>query len=232
MRLLLVDDERVVAQMLAKRLRQHSYAVDLVVDGQSAIARVGVDDYDLFVLDVGLPDLDGIEVCRSLRQLGVQAPVLMLTSHDDVQIRIRGLDSGADDCMTKPFAVNELIARLRALLRRGAQRPRAERLTVGPLVLDTGAKICSCAGRRLSLTAREYAFLEFLARHAGKAVDRPTIARQVWNEFYDPTSNVIDVYVRRLRRKLTRLGAEFLIKTQREVGYVLSQDPSAIGDGR
>ena len=223
MRLLLFEDESRAAQMLAKRLRKHSYAVDVVADGESAIARVGVENYDLFLLDVSLPDLDGIEVCRSLRHLGIQAPVMMLTAHDEAKIRIEGLDSGADDCMTKPFAVNELIARLHALLRRGAHQPVGERLTVGPLMLDTRAKTCYCADARLSLTAREYAFLEFLARHAGKVVDRSTIGRHVWDDVYDPMSNVIDVYVRRLRRKLALLGGGFLIKTRRQAGYVLSQ---------
>jgi two-component system copper resistance phosphate regulon response regulator CusR len=232
MRLLLVEEAK-FGQNLAKQLRRHSYAVDVVADGESAIARVGVDDYDVFVLDTGLTDLDGIEVCRSLRALGVQAPVLMLTAHDAVETRIKGLDSGADACLSKPFAVPELIARLHALRRRGSRRPAVvERLTVGPLVLDTGARTCYFAGARLALTAREYALLELLARHAGQVVDRPTIARHVWDPFYDPMSNVIDVYVRRLRRTLARLGGDFLIKTRRELGYVLSQDRSLISDRR
>jgi DNA-binding response OmpR family regulator len=231
MRLLLVEESAIIARSLAKQLRKHSYAVDVVADGESAIARVGVDEYDVFVLDSGLADLDGIEVCRGLRQLGVQAPVLMLTAHDAVETRIKGLDSGADACLSKPFAVPELIARLHALRRRGSRRPVVvERLTVGPLVLDTAARTCYFAGARLALTAREYALLELLARHAGNVVDRPAIARHVWDAFYDPMSNVIDVYVRRLRRTLAHVGGDFLIKTRRELGYVLSQDQSPISD--
>jgi len=224
MRLLLVEDELVAGQLLAKGLRDSAYAVDVVADGQTAIARVGVNDYDLIILDLGLPDIDGIAVCQSLRDQDIHAPVLMLTARDAVQMRVAGLDSGADDYMTKPFDLDELLARLRALLRRGARRPLPERLVVGPLLLDTRAQTAHCADVRLPLTTREYAFLEYLARHAGEVVGRSAIAEHVWDDSYDPMSNVIEVYVQRLRRKLTLGGGDFLIKTRRGAGYVLSDD--------
>jgi two-component system copper resistance phosphate regulon response regulator CusR len=222
MRLLLVEDESVAARLLAKGLRDHAYAVDVVADGGSALACVGINDYDVIVLDLGLPDVDGLDVCQSLREQGVQVPMLMLTARDAVQMRIAGLDSGADDYLTKPFDLDELLARLRALLRRGARALVPERIIVGPLALDTRAQTAYCGEMRLPLTTREYAFLEFLARHAGEVVGRAAIAEHVWDDSYDPLSNVIDVYVQRLRRKLALGGAETLIKTRRGAGYVLS----------
>jgi two-component system copper resistance phosphate regulon response regulator CusR len=222
MRLLLVEDELVAARLLAKGLRDHAYAVDVVADGASALTAASVNDYDVIVLDLGLPDVDGLEVCQSLREQGIHVPVLMLTARDAVQMRIAGLDSGADDYLTKPFDLDELLARLRALLRRGARALVPERISVGPLTLDTRAQTAWCGDVRLPLTTREYAFLEFLARHAGEVVGRSAIAEHVWDDSYDPLSNVIDVYVQRLRRKLALGGADTLIKTRRGAGYVLS----------
>jgi two-component system copper resistance phosphate regulon response regulator CusR len=224
MRLLLVEDELVAGRLLAKGLRDNAYAVDVVSDGETAIARAGVNDYDLIVLDLGLPDIDGLSVCQSLRKQGIHAPVLMLTARDAVRMRIAGLDSGADDYMTKPFDLDELLARLRALLRRGARTPLPERLAVGPLQLDTRAQTADCKDVRLPLTTREYAFLEYLARHAGEVVGRSAIAEHVWDDSYDPMSNVIEVYVQRLRRKLALGGGDALIKTRRGAGYVLSDE--------
>ncbi|HVZ23579.1 MAG TPA: response regulator transcription factor, partial [Vicinamibacterales bacterium] len=176
MRLLLVEDELVAARLLAKGLRDHAYAVDVVADGASALTAASVNDYDVIVLDLGLPDVDGLEVCQSLREQGIHVPVLMLTARDAVQMRIAGLDSGADDYLTKPFDLDELLARLRALLRRGARALVPERISVGPLTLDTRAQTAWCGDVRLPLTTREYAFLEFLARHAGEVVGRSAIA--------------------------------------------------------
>jgi len=224
MRLLLVEDELVAGRLLAKGLRDNAYAVDVVSDGETAIARAGVNDYDLIVLDLGLPDIDGLSVCQSLRKQGIHAPVLMLTARDAVRMRIAGLDSGADDYMTKPFDLDELLARLRALLRRGARTPLPERLAVGPLQLDTRAQTADCKDVRLPLTTREYAFLEYLARHAGEVVGRSAIAEHVWDDSYDPMSNVIEVYVQRLRRKLALGGGDALNKTRRGAGYVLSDE--------
>jgi two-component system copper resistance phosphate regulon response regulator CusR len=224
MRLLLVEDEPLAAQVLAKGLREHAYAVDVVADGANAMMRASANDYDIVVLDLGLPDIDGIALCGMLRTSGLTAPILMLTARDAVQMRIAGLDSGADDYMTKPFDLQELLARLRALMRRGARAPLPEQVRIGPLVLDTRAQIATCRGRGLALTTREYALLEFFARHAGQVVGRADIAEHVWDESYDPLSNVIDVYVQRLRRKLAPAGGDALLKTRRGAGYVLSDE--------
>ena len=224
MRLLLVEDEPLAAQLLAQGLREHAYAVDVVADGTHAMMRASANDYDIVVLDLGLPDVDGIALCATLRSNGLLAPILMLTARDAVQMRIAGLDSGADDYMTKPFDLQELLARLRALMRRGARAPLPEQVRVGALVLDTRAQMATCRGRALALTTREYALLEFFARHAGQVVGRADIAEHVWDESYDPLSNVIDVYVQRLRRKLAPAGGEALLKTRRGAGYVLSDE--------
>jgi two-component system copper resistance phosphate regulon response regulator CusR len=224
MRLLLVEDEPLAAQLLAKGLRERAYAVDVVADGANAMRRASANDYDIVVLDLGLPDVDGIALCAALRTNGLTAPILMLTARDAVRMRIAGLDSGADDYMTKPFDLQELFARLRALMRRGARAPLPEQVSVGSLVLDTRAQVVTCRGLALSLTTREYALLEFFARHAGQVVGRADIAEHVWDESYDPLSNVIDVYVQRLRRKLAPAGGEALLKTRRGAGYVLSDE--------
>lgn len=221
-RLLLVEDEPAAARLLAKGLRERAYAVDVASDGKTAMAHVGANDYDIIVLDLGLPDIDGVQICERLRRNHVTAPILMLTARDVMQSRIAGLDSGADDYMTKPFDFDELLARLRALMRRGARAPLPEHLQVGPLSLDTRAQVATCHDTALPLTTREYALLEFFVRHAGQVVGRAEIADHVWDDSYDPLSNVIDVYVQRLRRKLSLLGGEALIKTRRGVGYVLS----------
>ena len=166
--------------------------------------------------------MDGQRVCEQLRGSGVTAPILMLTARDAMQSRIAGLDSGADDYMTKPFDLDELLARLRALLRRGARSPLPERFRIGPLMLDTRAQTATCGQTAVPLTTREYALLEFFARHAGQVVGRAEIAEHVWDDSYDPLSNVIDVYVQRLRRKLALAGGDTLIKTRRGAGYVLT----------
>jgi two-component system copper resistance phosphate regulon response regulator CusR len=222
MRLLLVEDEPAAARLLAKGLREQAYAVDIAEDGEGAFAHAAVSDYDIIVLDLGLPDMDGQRVCEQLRGSGVTAPILMLTARDAMQSRIAGLDSGADDYMTKPFDLDELLARLRALLRRGARSPLPERFRIGPLMLDTRAQTATCGQTAVPLTTREYALLEFFARHAGQVVGRAEIAEHVWDDSYDPLSNVIDVYVQRLRRKLALAGGDTLIKTRRGAGYVLT----------
>jgi two-component system copper resistance phosphate regulon response regulator CusR len=224
MRLLLIEDEPLAARLLAKGLRERAYAVDVAYDGASASSRAATNDYDAVVLDLGLPDVDGIALCATLRRTGLMAPILMLTARDAIQMRIAGLDSGADDYMTKPFDLEELLARLRALMRRGARAPLPDHVQVGPLRLDTRAQVATCRGQALSLTTREYALLEFFARHAGEVVGRADIAEHVWDDSYDPLSNVIDVYVQRLRRKLGPAGGDTLLKTRRGAGYVLSDE--------
>jgi DNA-binding response OmpR family regulator len=225
LRILLVEDEPMAARVLARGFREHAYAVDMAGDARTAMMRAGASDYDAIVLDLGLPDGDGIDVCRRLRDGGVISPILMLTARDAVQARVAGLDSGADDYLTKPFDFEELLARLRAIIRRGARAPLAERLEIGPLRLDTRARqVTAVEGPPLRLTTREYALLEYFARHAGEVVGRASIAEHVWDDSYDPFSNVIDVYVQRLRRKLSAVGCQSLIKTRRGAGYILSAD--------
>ena len=221
MRILLVEDEPDAARMVAKGLREQTYAVDVVADGESACFQAAVADYDAIVLDVLLPRQNGFAVCRSLRGAGQSVPILMLTARDGVESRIEGLDCGADDYLTKPFAFGELLARLRALVRRAAKPLLPERLRVAELELDTRAHRVWTGGREVLLTAREYALVEYLARRAGCVVGRAEIAEHVWDERYDPFSNVIEVYVRRLRRKLDPPGRESLIRTRRGEGYAL-----------
>jgi two-component system copper resistance phosphate regulon response regulator CusR len=222
MRILLVEDEPDAARVLAKGLREQAYAVDVVGDGEAACYQATIADYDAIVLDVLLPLKDGLAVCRELRRDGAATPILMLTARDSVEARIEGLDSGADDYLTKPFAFGELLARLRALVRRGARPLLPERLALAELVLDTRAHRVLKRGREVPLTAREYALLEYLARRAGEVVGRAEIAEHVWDERYDAFSNVIEVYVRRLRRKLDDPGAPSLIQTRRGEGYILA----------
>ncbi len=221
MRILLVEDEPDAARIVAKGLREQSYAVDVVADGEAAAYQAAIADYDAIVLDVLLPLKDGLAVCRQVRREGSSVPILMLTARDSVEARIEGLDSGADDYLTKPFAFGELLARLRALVRRGVRPPLPERLRITDLLLDTRAHRVTKRGRSIPLTAREYALLEYLARRAGEVVGRAEIAEHVWDESYDPFSNVIEVYVRRLRRKLDDPGRESLIRTRRGEGYEL-----------
>jgi DNA-binding response OmpR family regulator len=221
-RVLLVDDEPAAAQVLAKGLREQSYAVDVASDGDAALFQVGTTDYDAVILDVMLPLKDGFAVCRAIRASGCAVPILMVTARDAVEARIEGLDCGADDYLVKPFDFGELLARLRAVVRRGAHPMLQERLTAGPLVVDTRRRQVRVRNREVSLTAKEYAFLEYLVRRAGDVVSRADIAEHVWDEHYDPMSNIVDVYVQRLRRKLDRSAGESLIRTRRGEGYQLA----------
>jgi len=207
--------------MLAKGLREQAYAVDVASDGEDASFRLATTDYDAVILDVMLPRQDGLSVAREARAAGLAVPILMLTARDAVQARIAGLDSGADDYLTKPFVFDELLARLRALIRRGVRPPLPEQLAIGSLELDTRARLVSRHGRVIPLTVREYALLEFLVRRTGQVVGRAEIAEHVWDESYDPLSNVIDVYIQRLRRKIDDTRGDSLIRTRRGEGYLL-----------
>jgi two-component system copper resistance phosphate regulon response regulator CusR len=220
-RVLLVEEETAAAQMLAKGLREQAYAVDVSAEGNDASFRLATTNYDAVILDVTLPGKTGLELAREVRDAGSAVPILMLTARDAVQARIAGLDSGADDYLTKPFDFGELLARLRALIRRGVRPPLPERLKLGALELDTRARTVTKRGTFLTLTTREYALLEYLARHADTVVGRADIAEHVWNESYDPLSNVIDVYIQRLRRKIDDPGGDSLIRTRRGEGYAL-----------
>ena len=221
MRILLVEDEPSAAHLLAKGLREQSYAVDVAADGETALFQVGTTDYDAVVLDVMIPVRDGLAVCRTIRENGCTVPILMVTARDAVDARIQGLDSGADDYLVKPFAFGELLARLRALIRRGRLPLLPDRLTAGRLTLDTRSRRVRLDARELVLTAKEYALLEYLVRRAGDVVSRADIAEHVWDDHYDPLSNVVDVYVQRLRRKLDPAGSDSLIRTRRGEGYQL-----------
>jgi len=220
-RILLVEDESDVARMLAKGLREQSYAVDTAADGDSAVYQAQINDYDLIILDVMLPLKDGFEVCRELRKSESAVPVLMLTAKDDVQDRIKGLDSGADDYLIKPFDFHELLARVRALLRRG-RLLHPETIEILDLKIDTGSHQVRRASKLIELTAKEYALLEYLARRAGEVVSRSDIASHVWDENFDPFSNLIEVYIQRLRRKIDDGHELKLIRTLRGEGYRLA----------
>src|SRR5947208_1081928 len=194
MRILLVEDEPRMAQVVAKGLREHAYAVDVAGDGDAALYQSAINDYDLILLDVLLPNRDGFEVCRELRARGDATPVLMLTARATVDDRIDGLDAGADDYLTKPFSFRELLARVRALLRRQPQF-RPARLEIEDLVVETTNHLVTRGLRQIDLTSKEYALLEYLARHAGRVVSRSEIAEHVWDESFDPVSKTISVYV-------------------------------------
>ena len=222
MRLLLVEDDDNAAFLVGKGLREQSYAVDHVSDGQAALFLASATDYDAIVLDVMLPGRDGFFVCRAIRASGGTAPILMLTARDAVEARVEGLDAGADDYLVKPFEFSELLARLRALIRRGHGPLVPERLSIGLLTLEPRSRRVHLRDRPVELTRKEYALLEYLARRAGEVVSRADIAEHVWDEHYDPVSNVVDVHVQRLRRKLDGVGEESLIKTWRGEGYQLA----------
>jgi two-component system OmpR family response regulator len=220
MRLLLVEDDAKLANAVCRGLRAEGYAVDHAADGEAAIADAHVWDYDAVVLDLMLPRRDGFEVCQALRERGDGVPILMLTARGNVGDRIRGLDAGADDYLAKPFDFGELLARLRALIRRGPS-DRPPQLTVGELVVDPARHAVTCAGEPVELTAREFSVLEYLARHPGELVTRAELLDHVWDANYEGSTNIVDVYVGYVRRKLGRP----LIRTVRGAGYVLEAAP-------
>jgi two-component system OmpR family response regulator len=223
-RLLLVEDDAKLARAVGRGLRHEGYAVDVVGDGDAALMQAAVWEYDGIVLDVMLPNRDGFEVCRMLRERECWAPILMLTARAQLGDRIHGLDFGADDYLTKPFDFGELLARLRALMRRApAQRP--VRLEVGDLVVDPATHEVARAGLPVELTAREFAVLEYLARHAGEAVTRASLLDHVWDENFQGSTNIVDVYVGYLRKKLEQPFDRPLIRTIRGVGYALEAGP-------
>jgi len=225
-RILLVEDESRVAAFIAKGLREQAYAVDIASDGERALYDAAVNEYDLVILDVMLPIKDGHTVCRELRASGFRTPILMLTARASVDDRVDGLDCGADDYLSKPFDFKELLARLRALLRRSANlRPKVAR--IADLTLDTGSHAVTRAGKPVTLTAKEYALLEYLVFNEGRVVGREQIAQHVWDEHFDPFSNVIDVYVKRLRDKLDTGSGVRLIHTRRGEGYLMTPQPGA-----
>lgn len=223
MRILLVEDDPGVRRFVVKGLREQAYAVDTAATGEEALYQTDINEYDLIILDIMIPEPDGFEVCRRLRKSGKRMPILMLTAKDAVEDRVSGLDRGADDYLTKPFEFLELLARLRALMRRSTEL-RPPRLMVGELELDTAAQNATLAGIPISLTHKEYALLEYLVRNAGRVVSRAEIAEHVWDETFDPFSNLIEVYVNRLRRKIVPEGDTALLQTRRGAGYILTAE--------
>jgi two-component system copper resistance phosphate regulon response regulator CusR len=226
MRVLVAEDEPSAAWVVETGLREQLFDVDVCRTGRAALARAAAHSYELVVLDLGLPDIDGVAVCRELRQRGVHAPVLMLTARDAVEDRVAGLDAGADDYLVKPYEFPELLARVRALLRR-PHLMEPEILEVRHLQIDTHRREVRRGPEVIELTAKEYRLLEYLARRRGAVVSRAEIVDQVWTDYQVPDSNVVEVYVSRLRRKLGDAGRGPIILTRRGLGYVL--DPP---DGR
>lgn len=220
MRLLVVEDERELAETIAKGLRGSGYAVDLAFDGTEGEYKTGFTPYDLILLDLNLPGLDGVELCRRLRGAGSSAAVLMLTARDRIADRVAGLDSGADDYLVKPFSFDELQARIRALLRRAAA-PCLTELRVGRLLLDPGARTAAFDGRALNLTTREFDILAHLMRVYPKVVSAEELLEHVWDEYADPFTNTVRVHLANLRRKLREAAGEQLIETAIGKGYRL-----------
>lgn len=221
MRILIVEDESDLANFLVRALRVAAWAPDVAGSGRAALSALGVNDYDLVILDLNLPDLDGFEVCRRYRAGGGRAPVLMLTARDAIGDRVRGLDAGADDYLPKPFAVEELLARLRALGRR-PYTPLDVVLRFEDLELDTVLRLARRSQREIRLTAREYAFLEYMMRHPNSVQSRKQILDHVWDDNFDPVGNAVDVLVGRVRRKVDAGGERPLIHTVRGMGYLLA----------
>jgi DNA-binding response OmpR family regulator len=221
MRILIVEDSAPVAGALRWMLDARKYAVDVVHDGETGLEYLLRDVYDAAILDIGLPRRDGFDIARQARAQGIETPILMLTARDGVEDRVRGLDIGADDYLVKPFEEEELLARIRTLTRRG-HRPISNQLRVGSLLLDTGGRSVSYDGVQLDLGSTEFRLLEFFMRNAGMALSRSQLLGHVWDYDFDGSSNIVDVYVSALRKKLRKAGAAELIQTVWGVGYKLS----------
>jgi heavy metal response regulator len=222
MRVLVIEDEEKIAGFIKRGLKEEGYSVDVAGDGERGCFLASTQDYDLIVLDIKLPKMDGLTVCRTLREEKSSVPVLMLTVKDSVQDKVAGLDSGADDYLTKPFAFEEFLARCRALLRKRESQPLTK-LQAGDLVLDLLSHTVTRAGRDILLTPKEFALLEYLMRCQGSVVTRTMISEHVWDVNFDTFSNVIDVYVNYLRNKIDRGYSKPLIHTLRGRGYVLKE---------
>jgi DNA-binding response OmpR family regulator len=221
MYILLVEDERRLAQAVRRVLEEEGHTVDVAYDGEEGLAMATETDHDVIVLDIMLPVMDGIEVCRRLRRNKIDTPVLLLTALDGVDDKVRGLDSGADDYLPKPFAFQELLARLRALSRRRVQAREPMELAVDDLKLDLRRRRAERAGRVIELSPKEFNLLEFLMRNQGRVLTRTQILDHLWGYDYTPDSNLVDVYVAYLRRKVDKAGERPLIRTVRGVGYAL-----------
>jgi len=226
MRVLVVEDTQRMAGLLNRGLQEEGYAVDVVANGEDAVWMASENLYDVIVLDVMLPDVDGFEVCRRIREAGQWAPVLMLTARDGVRDRVEGLDVGADDYLTKPFAFAELLARLRAVMRRG-HRERPPVLTVHDLTLDPATEMVRRGDQTIGLTPKEFSLLEYFMRHPGEALTRTQILEHVWDFAFEGDSNVVEVYVRYLREKIDRPFGRNSLETVRGVGYRLRNEEAS-----
>ncbi|MDX8403707.1 MAG: heavy metal response regulator transcription factor [Mariprofundaceae bacterium] len=223
MKILVVEDEERVAQFIQKGLKEEGHAVDVSYDGEDGGFLAEVNDYDLIILDLMLPKKNGLQTCKEIRDHGINTPVLMLTARDSVEDKVRGLDAGADDYLAKPFAFEELLARVRALLRRQSEA-KAPILTISDLELDPMTRQVTRSGKSIRLTTKEYALLEYLLRNPKKVLSRTLIGEHVWDMNFDPESNVIDVYVSHLRTKVDKGFEPSLIHTLRGQGYILSDE--------
>lgn len=220
MRALVVDDDPAVASFIERGLREAAFTVDVAEDGEEGLHLLGMESYDVVILDLMLPRRDGFSVLRAMRKHDITTTVICLTARDAIEDRVRGLNSGADDYLVKPFSFSELLARIRALLRRGPTMTDNP-MIVGNLTLDVLAHTVHRDGRRIDLSAREFALLEYMARHAGEVLSRTMILEKVWDMNYDPLTNVVDVHINRLRKKVDHPFNQPLIRTVRGVGYVL-----------
>ncbi|KQX34939.1 PhoB family transcriptional regulator [Devosia sp. Root436] len=225
MKILVIEDDRRIAAFLERGLSAEGYHVSVERDGRDGLERVRADQFDLVILDRMLPYVDGLEVCRVIREEQVPVTVLMLTAKDSLQDKIEGLKGGADDYLTKPFAFDELLARIVALRRRNLGHDHARQIRVGDLVLDTAAHRVTKAGEPLHLTLREFELLAYLMANADKVVSRQRLLNSVWDYGYDPGTKIVDVYIRYLRRKIDLLDQPSLIQTVRGVGYMMSSRP-------
>jgi len=223
MRVLVVEDETKVGSFIKRALEEESYAVDLCEDGTQGLDFALSGSYDIIVIDLMLPNLPGLEILRRIRKEKIHTPVLILTAQSKVDQKVKGLDAGADDYLTKPFAIDELLARVRVLLRRGtAETPGV--LQIDDLILNPATREVTRDGQRIDLTVKEYALLEYFMRHAGRVLTRPMISEHVWDQDFDTFTNVIDVYVNYLRNKIDRGRSRKLIHTIRGSGYMLKAD--------
>jgi two-component system copper resistance phosphate regulon response regulator CusR len=223
MRILVVEDERKVAEFVARGLRDQRFAVDVVGDGQTGWEMASSCDYDLVVLDLMLPGLNGLEILKRIRQRGSQVPVLILTARAGTAAKVENFEAGADDYLTKPFAFDELLVRVKALLRRGSP-DRSTLLRIGDLEIDRQRQQVKRGGKRIELTPREYSLLEFLASNPGRVMSRTMITEHVWDESFQGLTNIVDVYVRHLRNKVDEDNPKKLIRTVRGVGYSIGED--------
>jgi two-component system copper resistance phosphate regulon response regulator CusR len=223
MRVLVIEDETKVGWFIKRALEEESYAVDLCEDGAKGLEMALAINYDLLVVDVMLPSMSGLDVLKNIRRERIHTPVLILSAQSQIDQRVKGLDAGADDYLTKPFAIDELLARVRALLRRGASESPGI-LQVEDLILNPATRDVTRGGQRIDLTLKEYALLEYLMRHTGRVLTRPMISEHVWNQDFDTFTNVIDVYVNYLRNKIDRGRTKKLIHTIRGSGYMLKAD--------